>query len=78
MQEKRGRILFRISDNGKGIEEKQLSDPKAFGLIGMRERARSWGGEVKISGTPGKGTVVAVSIPLKSGENPDAENINSR
>ena len=78
LQEKRGRILFRISDNGKGIEEKQLSDPKAFGLIGMRERARFWGGEVKISGTPGKGTVVAVSIPLKSGEIPDAENINSR
>jgi PAS domain S-box-containing protein len=78
LQEKRGRILFRISDNGKGIEEKQLSDPKAFGLIGMRERAHFWGGEVKISGTPGKGTVVAVSIPLNSGENPDAENINSR
>jgi signal transduction histidine kinase len=78
LQQKRGGILLRISDNGKGIAEKQLSDPKAFGLIGMRERARFWGGEVKISGTPGKGTVVAVSIPLKGGENPDAENINSR
>jgi PAS domain S-box-containing protein len=64
LQEKRGRILLRISDNGKGIKEKQLSDPKAFGLIGMRERARFWRGEIKISGTPGKGTTVAVSIPL--------------
>jgi len=78
LQKKQGRILFRISDNGKGIEEKQLSDPKAFGLIGMRERARAWGGEVKITGTPGKGTVVAVSIPLNRGKIPDAENINSR
>jgi signal transduction histidine kinase len=78
LQKKPGRILLRISDNGKGIEEEQLSDSKAFGLIGMRERARFWGGEVKISGTPGKGTVVAVSIPLKSGRIPDAENINSR
>jgi PAS domain S-box-containing protein len=77
LQEKRGIILLRISDNGKGIEEKQLSDPKAFGLIGMRERARFWRGETKIRGIPGKGTIVAVSIPLKSGKFPDAENINS-
>jgi PAS domain S-box-containing protein len=59
-----GRVLLKISDNGKGIEEEQLSDSKAFGLIGMRERARSWGGDVKINGSPGKGTVVAVTIPL--------------
>jgi PAS domain S-box-containing protein len=78
LQKNQGRILFRISDNGKGIEEKQLSDPKALGLIGMRERARFWGGEVKISGTPGKGTTVAVSIPLNRGKVPDAENTNSR
>jgi len=78
LQEKAGKILLRISDNGKGIEEKHLSDPKAFGLIGMKERARFWGGEVKISGAPGKGTVVAVSILLKSGEITNAENINSR
>lgn len=59
-----GRIVLRINDNGKGIEEGQLSDSKAFGLISMRERARSWGGDVKINGSPGKGTVVAVTIPL--------------
>jgi signal transduction histidine kinase len=59
-----GRVSLRISDNGRGIEESQILDPRAFGLLGMRERARFWGGEVKISGAPGKGTVVAVSIPL--------------
>lgn len=59
-----GRVVLRISDNGKGIEEEQASDSKAFGVIAMRERARSWGGDVKINGTPGKGTVVAVTIPL--------------
>ena len=50
----------------KELNKKQLSDPKAFGLIGMRERAMSWGGEVKISGTPGVGTTIMVSIPLKN------------
>jgi len=59
-----GRVLLTISDNGKGITKKQISNQKAFGLIGMRERARFWGGEVNINGTPGKGTRVAVSIPL--------------
>lgn len=76
LKKEKDRILLRIRDNGKGIEEKQIADPKAFGLIGMRERARFWGGEVRISGTPGKGTLVAVDIPLVSREAIDAENTN--
>jgi signal transduction histidine kinase len=32
--------------------------------MGMRERVRMWGGEVKIKGVPDKGTTVAVSIPV--------------
>jgi PAS domain S-box-containing protein len=75
LKEEPDRIALRISDNGKGIEEKQLSSLKAFGLIGMRERASFFGGEVKITGTPGKGTIVAVSIPLMR-RNADAENTN--
>jgi signal transduction histidine kinase len=61
----RGRVTLKVSDNGKGIEEGQVLDPRAFGLIGMRERARVWGGAVRISGSQGKGTLVAVSIPLE-------------
>ena len=72
------RLSLRISDNGKGIEESQILDPRAFGLIGMRERARFWGGEVKISGAPSKGTVVAVSIPLARREDLNAENTDCR
>jgi PAS domain S-box-containing protein len=78
LKEEPGRIVLRISDNGKGIEEEQLSDPKAFGLISMRERARSWGGDVKINGSPGKGTVVMVSIPLVSRGDLDAEDTDCR
>lgn len=64
LKEELGGIVLRISDNGKGIEEEQRSDPKAFGLISMRERAHSWGGDVKINGSPGKGTIVVITIPL--------------
>ena len=73
-----GRVSLRISDNGKGIEESQILDPRAFGLIGMCERARFWGGEVKISGAPGKGTLVALSIPLARREDLNAENTDCR
>jgi len=71
-------IMLKVKDNGKGINNKQISDPKAFGLIGMRERVRPWEGEIKISGAPGKGTTVAVIIPLSSEESPNVENINRR
>jgi PAS domain S-box-containing protein len=57
-------VLLTIKDNGKGIEESRITDPGAFGLLGMRERARLWGGDVEITGIPGKGTLVKVSIPL--------------
>lgn len=78
LKKEENRIVLRVRDNGKGIEKKHISDPKAFGLIGMRERARIWGGEVHIRGTPGKGTTVVASIPLAIGDNKDAENIDCR
>jgi PAS domain S-box-containing protein len=67
----RDRVSLRIRDNGKGVEESQTLDPGALGLLGMRERARFWGGEVEISGVSGKGTLVAVSIPLASKGDPE-------
>jgi two-component system sensor histidine kinase UhpB len=59
------KLQLRVSDNGKGISKEELSDPKAFGLIGMRERAFVWQGDVEITGVPDKGTSVEVSIPLR-------------
>jgi PAS domain S-box-containing protein len=61
---RRGRIALRVRDNGQGITKEQQSKPDAFGLIGIRERAYHWGGEIKINGKEGKGTTVSVSIPL--------------
>ena len=60
----RSKIMLRVRDNGKGITEDDFSSPKAFGLIGMRERAYSQGGKLQISGIPGKGTTVVLTIPL--------------
>jgi signal transduction histidine kinase len=63
-----GRLILEVSDDGRGITKKQMNDPRSFGIIGMRERAHSWGGEVLISGNRDKGTTVRLTIPLAAGE----------
>jgi len=60
------KLVLKVEDNGTGITEEQISDPQSFGLIGIRERAIHWGGEVKINGKQGKGTSVYITIPLKT------------
>ena len=58
-------IILEVKDNGKGISHSEISNPKALGLLGMRERALLFGGELDFIGRPGKGTTVVVRIPLK-------------
>jgi signal transduction histidine kinase len=58
-----GSLILEIHDNGKGIGEEQLSAGSSLGILGMRERALLLGGELAISGAPGKGTTVSVRIP---------------
>jgi signal transduction histidine kinase len=53
-----------VRDNGQGITESQIANAKSLGIIGMRERVHSLGGDLKITGVPNKGTTVAVRIPL--------------
>ena len=60
------KVLLTVRDNGRGITQEQLAKPNSFGLLGMRERTHYWGGDVRISGKPGKGTLVKVDIPLRN------------
>jgi signal transduction histidine kinase len=55
------RIWMRVTDDGKGFD---LTDPASgFGLIGMKERTESLGGEFKLESQPGHGTSVEVRLP---------------
>ena len=53
-----------IGDNGKGIDESQITSSDSFGLIGMRERVLQWGGAISIKGIEQKGTHINIKIPL--------------
>jgi signal transduction histidine kinase len=63
LKERPDKLLLKIEDNGRGITEEQISDPKSFGLIGIRERIYPWGGEVNIKGIWNEGTTVTVILP---------------
>jgi len=65
LEEQNGGIVLEVTDNGRGITEAEISDPKSFGLIGMRERVDFIGGEVTVAGFPNKGTRITVTLPLK-------------
>jgi signal transduction histidine kinase len=57
-------VLLKVKDNGKGISEESIRNPRALGLLGIKERAAAYGGYVRISGIPGRGTTLTVNIPL--------------
>jgi signal transduction histidine kinase len=59
-----GELVLHVNDNGRGITESEVSDRRSLGLLGMRERAAVFGGDVHIAGSTGKGTTVSVTVPL--------------
>jgi signal transduction histidine kinase len=59
-------LRLEIRDNGRGFSAAATRESASLGLLGMKERAFSYGGNVEIQGAPGKGTVVGVSIPLSA------------
>lgn len=61
-----GSVVLQVRDNGKGITEKEIHHTRSIGLLGMRERAHLFGGEVRFSGAPNHGTTVTASIPLET------------
>lgn len=77
LKEQDGKILLQIHDNGRGINEKDLLGIRSLGIIGMRERAAHLGGVARVTGTPGKGTTVAVEIPLVTEEDQHAPDHSS-
>lgn len=66
MRRDNGVVAVTIRDNGKGFVHHNASnnDTRGFGLIGIAERARLFGGEPQIHSTPGQGTTIQMALDV--------------
>lgn len=67
-------ISLQVGDNGCGITAEQVQDLRSLGLLGMRERAMVWGGNVQISGAENEGTNVTINIKRKENGKNEGKN----
>ena len=61
------RLSVTVQDDGLGFDISRVRG-RGLGLIGMQERVRELGGEMKLTSQPQRGTVLAASIPLSPEE----------
>ena len=52
-----------VRDDGVGIDHLRIDHTSSLGLLGIRERALIWEGQVKINGVIGEDTELSVEIP---------------
>ncbi len=60
-------LTLEVIDNGVGCITGCFDGTKSLGLVGMRERALACGGELTITGKPGRGTTVLMRVPYNAG-----------
>jgi len=64
LQQQDDNLMLTVEDNGIGIDEQKISSKYSIGLIGMRERASSAGGELHIRRGEPAGTYVNLIMPM--------------
>lgn len=61
------RVQLFVRDDGRGFDPAEVNwagDGGHWGLRGMRERASRAGGQLEIVGTPGRGTIISLHLPV--------------
>jgi PAS domain S-box-containing protein len=59
-----GQFSLVVADNGCGFDPAQGFTDGGIGLTSMRERARSLGGRLEVTSTPGQGSCIQFDVPL--------------
>jgi signal transduction histidine kinase len=63
-----GHVCLSVQDDGRGLDT-ALSNNGGMGMIGMRARARSAGGDVEVRAAPGGGVLIEVRVPVRNETN---------
>lgn len=63
-----GSLTLSVKDNGRGFDTGDARKATGLGMISMGERARLAEGQLNVWSTPGSGTTIRVSVPLRSVE----------
>ena len=58
-----GEIIMTVSDDGKGIRQEEIDNPRSFGLLGIRERLRPMAGTCVIRRRESGGTDLLIYLP---------------
>jgi signal transduction histidine kinase len=58
-----GNLLLEVADNGRGFVAEN-GEHASLGLLGMRERVAEFGGLVSVDSSPGRGTRIALALPM--------------
>lgn len=68
-----GRMSLSIRDNGKGLPAPEDIRKGAFGLMGMKARAKSSNGALMVHSRPGEGTAIEVSLECAAEANEEKD-----
>ena len=63
-----GAVLLRVTDDGRGFDEGEISRRKQHGHMGLtilHDLAESAGGALKVTSAPGAGTTLELEVPAK-------------
>ncbi len=60
-------LRLEVTDDGRGAAMDAFEAPDAYGVMGMRERARHFGGRLAIDSLPGRGSTFVLAMPLPHG-----------
>lgn len=63
-----GELSLTVQDDGVGAPAQVFEAGDAYGVMGMRERARHFGGRIDIASAPGQGTRMRLQLALRGGE----------
>ncbi|WP_322792739.1 HAMP domain-containing protein [Bellilinea sp.] len=68
VERRQNTVIAVIEDNGIGFDPLNHSNHQRIGILGMQERAKQLGGQLKIESSQGHGTSIFVEIPVDDHE----------